>query len=129
MKSETFYYMDLIRFAFVAMAVVLLGVTGKVVVTYYRAYKVATARGDARGILPMYVWLISLSYNILLVGQMFHHLIELGSLPDFHIAISGLALPLGVVALLTIFRFESRRVQQGELPDRRSVQRNEQDDG
>lgn len=113
------FFADLVRFMLVTMASVLIGVTTRVILQYYRASRYAMKQGDFRGILPMHVWLISISYITLILGSVIHHVISLNTYPDAYLALNSIAYTTGAVALWLILRFESRRVVEGRMEERR----------
>lgn len=114
------FFSDLFRFVLVSVAAILIGVAARVILQYYRAARYAMRMGDFRGILPTHVWLITTSYVLLVVGSMIYHITHLERSPDVYLAIDGAAYATGAIALWLILRFESRRVEEGQLADRRS---------
>lgn len=114
-----YFFADLVRFVLVVIASLLVGATARVVQQYYRASRRAFKQGDFRGLLPTHVWLIGLSYILLILGTVSQHILHLGDRPDFYLAMNSAAYTCGAIALWLILRYENRRVKDGHLEDRR----------
>lgn len=108
------FFADIMRFILVVLATLLIAVTARIIQQYYRASRAAMKEGDFRGILPTHVWLIGISYVLLVVGSAVHHIISLRTDPDAYLAINTAAYTSGAIALWLIVRFENRRVNMHE---------------
>lgn len=118
-ESGLIFFSDIVRFFLISLAAVLVGATVRIIQQYYRASRYAVHHGDFRGILPTHVWLIGISYVLLILGSVFHHFISLDTEPDAYLALNAAAYSTGAVALWLIMKFENRRVHAGRLEDRR----------
>lgn len=108
--SPLIFFADIMRFVLVVLATLLIAVTARVIQQYYRASRAAMKEGDFRGILPTHVWLIGVSYVLLVAGSVVHHIVSLRTDPDVYLAINTAAYTSGAIALWLILRFENRRV-------------------
>lgn len=118
-KTTVVFYADIVRFVLVTMASVLVGVTARVIQQYYKASRAAMREGDFRGILPTHVWLIGISYVMLVIGSAIRHIVSLDTNPDAYLAVNAVAYTTGAIALWLILKFENRRVQGGHLKEHR----------
>lgn len=103
---------DLLRVFFgFAPAALLVGLTIAVIVSYFKAWRIARYREARAGLLPKHVWLIGTSYLIILADSIFSLIERLHKplTPHTFIVLPGYV--LGCMALHTILKFERLRYE------------------
>lgn len=110
---------DIVRWVIISMAAIIVGVTSRVLQLHYIASSKALRKGDARGILPLHVWLISSSYIILILSTVYQNIINIGDEPNVYLASNAISYTLGLVALWLILRYQKRKTGIPSLPYRR----------
>ncbi len=101
---------DLLRAYVLVAAAVLTGVVAKTVLRYLQAWRLTW--GSSRGLLPLHVWTVGSSYVLFLLLATYVSLVHLGERPGLDLLVNVAAFTLGLLALVSIFRFEDRRVKR-----------------
>ena len=101
---------DVARTAILMMAVMLIIIIAATIRIYYKASRIAIAKGDSRGILAAHVWLIGVFTIGLIASTAYQNVVQYGQPPSLYLLSNGVLYPLGLVAMWLILRFEDRRI-------------------
>ncbi len=108
---------DIARTVILMMAVMLIIIIAATIRTYYKASRIAIAKGDSRGILAAHVWLVGVFTIGLIASTAYQNVVQYGQPPSLYLLSNGVLYPVGLVALWLILRFEDRRIHGPAVTD------------
>lgn len=129
---------DLIRIILVFIpGSLILGVVALVLIAYFKAYRSDKFKNARSGLLPKHVFLISISYSLLIIDEMLVVFERTGQGVSYHTILLVPACIAGVWAMWLVLTYERRRyslnktinADMGDLDDPSLIVKNQLPDG